>query len=592
MLCLKSRTDLCSTLLQWSANSGYISNLHRLVLLRVNHQSYLTQQFSIYRTACLQPQSRENLNHQSDLAVTASKINGREEEYTMFNVICSMFLRRKNGLNSSAVVSSVRVAHRNTVRQEREECIQSMFENLQRQREMEEEKLKLEEQVGQTFHNNKKQERAKENSTTKNVNIVSHPKETKMIELLSSREHQVFCETLLANPPHLSHPISLPSFLQLAVFHVYKQNIKVNKVSLETKSKIVTPLTVRPIYRQLFSNDLPKEIITGRYTKAEDKIILKNWNELRGLIKVDAIEEEVREVLFENSSKSSEEKFCKNIIGYFLSQGLTNTRLAADVFNRLRIILSSTKIGKFSPDEDKKILKHFNRNIEEGAEEMKEIHNLAISLGRNHHSVYNRYFLILKHKDKQRVGKFSVDESKLIIKSVFACNENVLNDGMVLSSVWENIGQQLNRKPRNVYTHWITLIHPLLLRFHSGTLEIDYFEVLILYMLKNNLQFPKDVNWKEVSELPEFLGTTGVYLHTLYCIKKCNAVKLHRLKGQKPVAREEFTAQLVFSYWTETSKKINTQKQKESIARKTKSVEAELIEFYKSFVLTVNGSIV
>ena len=122
----------------------------------------------------------------------------------------------------------------------------------------------------------------------------------------------------------------------------------------------------------------------------------------------------------------------RNVLGYFLSQELSEVRLATDVYQRARTILCANK-GVFTMEEDKIVL--------EGRKEGKSWSALAKQLRRtSQNTVQDRYNVLIgdyKH------GPFTVMEDELILREVFAVNKNILVDRKITTENWKNIGEKL-----------------------------------------------------------------------------------------------------------------------------------------------------
>ena len=83
-----------------------------------------------------------------------------------------------------------------------------------------------------------------------------------------------------------------------------------------------------------------------------------------------------------------------------------------------------------------------------------------------------RWRFELTQRDKARCGRFSDEEDETIVRRVLEQHPDTLEDGMdkrVSWSVWEELGGQLNRKPRPVYQRWISGISHVLTRHTAGT---------------------------------------------------------------------------------------------------------------------------
>ena len=84
------------------------------------------------------------------------------------------------------------------------------------------------------------------------------------------------------------------------------------------------------------------------------------------------------------------------------------------------------------------------------------------------------------------------------------------------ANVWKELGDELNKRPANIYLHWQRYIHPTLVRYEAGVLDVDFKERLLNYMVDNNIMFRQEANWDEIVKNPLFHGTTATYLSNIY----------------------------------------------------------------------------
>ena len=166
---------------------------------------------------------------------------------------------------------------------------------------------------------------------------------------------------------------------------ILDHNIAVPKLALEHEKNIF-PTTVRLIERKNVG-DIPLEIKFKRISKREDSIILANWEDL---LKETNLEAEKVGTIFDNSKLSHEDRFKKNLIGYWLSQDLPHIRLSCEVFHRLNILLNWNG-GEFSAKEKKIIFDFVSKNGRDWA-------NLSRILNRPSDTIFVHkiYYLLIK----------------------------------------------------------------------------------------------------------------------------------------------------------------------------------------------------
>jgi hypothetical protein len=290
----------------------------------------------------------------------------------------------------------------------------------------------------------------------------------------------------------------------ILVGHILTMDIKVFKISLESN---VTVFQEELGHIKSLPKNLNKDIKVGRYSADEDQVITLNWYKLIEELKLKDHEEIVIKEVFETSIKEKDLGLKRNVLGYFLSQGLSKVRLATEVFQRARTILWANK-GEFTTEEDQKIL--------EGRKEGNSWAALTKQLRRtSRKTVQDRYDMLICDSNYKH-GRFTVMEDELILREVFAVNKNNLVDRKITVENWKNIGEKLQRHKNVVRARWTIKLEPLLKRYHAGTLNKDVREVLINHLFKNKLNYAQEVNWKALAKLAKFAGTTPTYLNKMY----------------------------------------------------------------------------
>merc|ERR1719318_939131 len=275
--------------------------------------------------------------------------------------------------------------------------------------------------------------------------------------------------------------------------------------------------------------------MVGRFTAAEDEIIQDNWDKL--IEEMNITEEEAVNSLFMNDNlKKTGLKL--NIVGYNLSQGLPRSRLATEVIHRARVLRCSNVGKKFSAEDDAKILAFVER-------EGKKWSELARQLARTtHSSVQKRYEVLTGGRDVK--GPYTVEEDKLILKEIFRANPDILRNGKLTKKTCDRIGQSLGRHKDPVYMHCQHSLLPVLLMHQAGTLGTDITEALLKHMVEEQgAMYAQDVDWKELTTLPKFAGTTTKYLQKTYY---SNMVKGTAAK-YPDLSSAELTTEMVKKWW-------------------------------------------
>jgi len=370
-----------------------------------------------------------------------------------------------------------------------------------------------------------------------------------MYHIMASREHKAIQQELGDIEP-----------LDIFVSHILAMNIMVPKIALETNVSVVRGAVV-PVGRGDLPKDLDPEFKVGRFSVRDDKIILENWDQLKNktrkqlqLDENDAIKE-----IFEDSNKDQGIK--QNIIGYFLAQGLPDTRLATEVFHRARKLLSTRK-RSFSPEEDKIILDF----VEKEGKKWAALTKLLKISGKN--SAKYRYDVLTNNYKK---GPYTFEEHKILLSEVFAVNKSVLTDGNNLTMEdWKRIGDKLGRNPLYVHGHWCHYLEPMLTRYEAGTLHVDVRKKLLDHLVENNMKYTHEVDWKELAKLPKFAGTTPAYLSA-----RLQNMKTATHEKSPELSPTELTVEAIQKWYDNSERKANTKKEE---------YQAELIAFYRNII--------
>lgn len=188
------------------------------------------------------------------------------------------------------------------------------------------------------------------------TNILQKDQYRLLAETLTGKQEKVHCDILKR--------------LGSVILH---QDISVAKLALDNE-KSNFPKTARRIQRKEIARDgkIPDKLKIGRFSKKEDSVIIQNWQELLKKANLEnQSNETIQNSVFNPSNISKENQnqaeiqMIKNLIGYWLSMGLTHTRLSCEVFQRLNV-LSNTTGGEFSAEEDKLVIQYVQQNGRNG----------------------------------------------------------------------------------------------------------------------------------------------------------------------------------------------------------------------------------
>merc|ERR1712179_169921 len=366
------------------------------------------------------------------------------------------------------------------------------------------------------------------------------------------------CKTHVA----LQRDLNLDSMTNLLVGYILATNIAVHRVALGYNVSITSKESPpRHLEKHQFSKIIDPKIKFGKYSKTDDAIIERNWKSLIEDLGIDEAKA-VHEV-FKTKSEKKDHGIKRNIIGYYLSQELPDIRLATDVFHRAWL-LNCVKKGFFSADEDRIILDSVEA---EGRKFVK----LARQLGRSRNSVRARYDLLVQVDNCKDGTKYTLDDDKIIFDGLFSANNNILNDEPLSKEDWARIGKQLQRSPSRVHHRWFCVLKPLLHKYHAGNLEVDMNEALIDHMVEHDMNHAQDVDWMELTKLPQFLGSTVRSLQHIHGLLK------QKTKRFFPELNPEQLTSL------EIQKYLNTRK-KRAVSKSKKEYEEKLIEYYRQLL--------
>ena len=222
--------------------------------------------------------------------------------------------------------------------------------------------------------------------------------------------------------------------LDILAGYILNSGIKVQAVALETNI-CVFRANLGIIPRSDLPKDLDPEIKIGKFSARDDEIILENWSHLYKHThgKLDLEENDTIKEIFENTKKDKGLK--NNIVGYYLSQGLADIRLATLVFHRARVLLCARR-GEFTTEEDKVILDFVEEEGRKGSA-------LAKQLGRTTAaSVKYRYGALTNDYEG---GSYTLSEDKIFLSEVFAVERDGKN---ITAEDWKRIGDKLKQDPQ------------------------------------------------------------------------------------------------------------------------------------------------
>jgi len=365
--------------------------------------------------------------------------------------------------------------------------------------------------------------------------------------ILNSEDHKIMQEKLRSSSVTDSmKTLSRNNVIDKMVVYIFEKNISVYKAALDCNF-VCQHNQLSGLGRSRFPESLDDQVKVGRFAKAEDKIILDNWSELVNAVKIteDSLLNSIFDV-FLHKSPDKDLGLKRNVIGYFLSRGLGKVRLATDVFNRAKLLLSR-KTGDFSPEEDTQILKFV------------EVHghsNLTVlgnRMGRTRNTLVRRLELLETISSEHSEGFYSLEDDQKILTQVLQRSRK----GEMVKKDWEEIGKMLHRPYNSILDHWLAVLEPWITRHHAGTLSVDIREALINHMVEQGMEHAQDVDWNVLVGLKKFAGTTPTYLQ-----RKHQGLK-HATREKFPVLNpEDITSAEILKYLQSTARGMRSDKTK------------------------------
>merc|ERR1712098_501998 len=177
------------------------------------------------------------------------------------------------------------------------------------------------------------------------------------------------------------------------------------------------------------------------------------------------------------------------------------------------------------------------------------------------------------------------EESKLIITEVLTANKNTLGNKIVTKDTCKKIGEKLHRDYVSVYDHWRYILEPTLKMYKAGTLGKDFREDLLNHLLQQGVKYSQEVDWEELTKLPQFSGTTAPYLQLTYR-------NLVAQTGNKypDTTKAERTTEFVKKYWDNREATARTEAPYKVVKRKKRLREDEIIQHYQELSTKHNAT--
>ncbi|XP_019615820.1 PREDICTED: transcription termination factor 1-like isoform X2 [Branchiostoma belcheri] len=234
----------------------------------------------------------------------------------------------------------------------------------------------------------------------------------------------------------------------------------------------------------------------GHFSRQEKAILKKNMEsfcEMHGV-------EDNRTLLFPH--QYPEKKNLKKLIHEsgmlrHLAQGLN--RPLWNVYTKARYMFSNPeKSGKFSPEEDKLLLRLYKQHGPRWA-------RISRSMGRFEDHIKQR-FLYMKGKGKNR-GAWSAKENKMLIRAVQAVTGQEDISNITQNINWQACSDMMNtvRGAKQCYEHWLVLINWLSFQQGSPIWNPERDAQLIDEIYKSEAEFDYDIDWQDIAKNMDWL---------------------------------------------------------------------------------------
>jgi len=285
------------------------------------------------------------------------------------------------------------------------------------------------------------------------------------------------------------------SVVDRVVLYILDKDINITRLNLD-----YIILSSDRVHR--YYHHVPWGINIGGFSVVDINTILSNWNTLAEEMKLEN-PKQVFSLFCERTLQQQQLK--ANILGLYLSQGLSKLRLAADVFSHAED--QNFVKGAIAPSEHDFIMDYISKH----GESIDVFKDIAMILKRcpRYWWVLRRYYEHQKG-DLFKTGRYTVIENKIIIEGIVSkANIQTAFDIENLNTtlaILTGIAKELGRRVKNVSLHWERRLKPILLQYHAGTLNLNVTPILVEYLIEKNVVHTQDINWEELLSYPQLVG--------------------------------------------------------------------------------------
>jgi len=323
------------------------------------------------------------------------------------------------------------------------------------------------------------------------------------------------------------------SDIEVLTKYILDLNIKVHHINI-LFSHITSTYGKRAEIRKFY-----KSYHKGRFTDVEDEIIRENWNDLCQSCYINDSQSVLKQMYKKENFHALSQKRQRNVIGCFLGRKLTRVRHGSDIYERLKITMSSNAghRKKFSHEDDQIIMDAVTKNGETTStwKSLAKKLNMSLETRSSYSSIRNRYLRLVNSSLHKR-GKWTIEEDASLLEHLFTnkpCDIETVESINFLSLS----NNEIKRDKNSVHFHYKCLLKPILLNYHLATLNSNWKYNFFIQIINKNYKSLKEVIWEEF--LPLFpgqsqLSLTSVLHHAVLSgqyqnkdLNFCDAIKEH-----------------------------------------------------------------
>ncbi|KAK7871490.1 hypothetical protein R5R35_010210 [Gryllus longicercus] len=239
------------------------------------------------------------------------------------------------------------------------------------------------------------------------------------------------------------------------------------------------------------------------FNKSEDAIIMNNWENLciDNCVSSSELLENIKRVGYKT----------KKIMVQYLGNGLPD-RALYQIYNRF-ILLSSSKRGQFTEEEDYILLKAMSSDVKE------KYALLSSILRRSRNTIYKRYQRLLalpkdttgcyEKTNTKRDIIFATKIVKLLMHISGASSIEDFRDIVISADLWRQMEKALNTPHWKLHQFWIYKLHVQLFA-KTPVSENQVQKKIVKWLYKKNYSTEKEIDWSQSRHL--LCGSTPSFM--------------------------------------------------------------------------------